>query len=43
MHADTAGFADDAATVYVGGNGDPKELYSRSDKLARWREMKEGR
>jgi hypothetical protein len=26
MHINTGGFADDTAAVYVGRNGDPKEL-----------------
>jgi len=43
MDIDTAGFADDAATVYIGGDGDPQELYSGSDKLACWRDMKQSR
>lgn len=37
MHIDTTGFADDTATVYVCGNGDPQELNSGRDKLARRR------
>jgi hypothetical protein len=43
MHLDTAGFADDAATVYVGGNGDPQELDSGPDKLASRGKLKKSR
>lgn len=43
MHVDTGGFADDTATVYVGGDGDSQELDSGLDKLALRGKLKKSR
>ena len=40
MDVDPASLADDTATVNIGRYGDPKELDSGAEKLARRREVK---